>query len=56
MLTDENLFKYLYSVVNDPKETIIHTDSKKKAAKKYEILDYAQICNKDLYDILDTAK
>ena len=57
MLSDEYLFKYIYSMVNDPKENIVHTDTKKSAAKKYEkYCDYVGECNKDIYDILDTAK
>ena len=57
MLSDDNLFNYIYSVINDEKEIIAHTDSKIKAAKRYDInFDYVGKCNKDLYDILETAK
>ena len=57
MLSDDNLFNYIYSVINDEKEIITHTDSKIKAAKRYDInFDYVGKCNKDLYDILETAK
>ena len=57
MLRDENLFNYIYSVINDPKETIIHTDSKINAAKKYDKnYDYVGVCNNDIYNILNTAK
>ena len=57
MLHDENLIKYLYSVINDPKDKIIHTTSKKDAAKRYDkYYDYTGECNKNIYDILETAK
>ena len=57
MLHDENLFNYIYSVVNVPNETIIHTQSKKTAAKKYQkYYDYEGVCNNDIYQILDKAK
>lgn len=57
MLQDEYLFNYIFSVVNDPKEKTVVTDSKKKAANNYnQKNDYVGVCNKDIYDILDTKK
>ena len=57
MLHDEYLIKYIYSVVNDPKETIVHTDSKIKAAKDYDkYYDYVGKCNEDIYAELESAK
>ena len=57
MLGDENLIKYIYSVINDPKGTITYTDSKKEAIKKYEkYYDYEGECNEALYKILEKAK
>ena len=57
MLQDEYLFNYIFSVVNDPKEKTVVTDSKKKATKNYNPKnDYVGVCNKDIYDILDTKK
>ena len=57
MLQDEYLFNYIFSVVNDPKEKTVVTDSKKKAANNYnQKNDYVGLCNKDIYDILDTKK
>ena len=57
MLHDENLIKYLYSVVNDPKDEVIHSNSKKQAAKKYEkYYDYVGECNGDIYNILEKEK
>ena len=60
MLQDENLFNYIYSVVNDPKENINDNfDSKKEAVNKFRQKGkekYEEICNEDLYNILDTAK
>ena len=54
---DKNLFNYIYSVIDDEKEINIHTDSKITAAKGYDKnFDYVGKCNKDLYDILETAK
>ena len=57
MLQDEYLFNYIFSVINDPKEKTVVTDSKKKAAKNYNPKnDYVGVSNKDIYDILDTKK
>ncbi len=57
MLHDEYLIKYIYSVVNDPKENIVHTDSKIKAAKDYDkYYDYVGKCNEDIYAELESAK
>ena len=60
MLQDENLFDYIYSVINDPKTTINdNIDSKKEVVKKYNKKDFKNVeqkCNDELYDILDTKK
>ena len=58
MLQDENLFEYLYSVVNDPKEVVNEIpEFKINAAKFYKPeYDYEQECNRDIYNILNTAK
>ena len=56
MLNDENLVKYIVSVVNDPKEIDEVTDSKKQAVKNYKPeYDYTGECDKDIYNILNTA-
>ena len=58
MLQDENLFEYLYSVINDPKEIVDDfSQSKIDAANSYKPnYDYEQECNNDIYNILNTAK
>ena len=55
MLQDTNLFRYIYSVANNPKENIEHTYSKKQAAKDYDKnIDYEDVCNNYLYDIFQS--
>ena len=55
MLQDANLFRYIYSVANNPKENIEHTYSKKQAAKEYDKnMDYEDVCNNYLYDIFQS--
>ena len=57
MIGDEDLIKYIISIVDDPKEIVDYTDAKKVAINAYKSsIDYENICNKDLYNILDTAK
>jgi hypothetical protein len=60
MLQDENLFDYIYSVINDPKGTINdNNDYIKEVVKKYNKKESKKIeekCNEELYNILDTAK
>ena len=57
MLHDKHLIQYIYSVINDPKETNIHTESKIEAAKKYDkYYDYVGVCNNDIYNILANEK
>ena len=60
MLQDENLFDYIYSVINDPKGTINdNIDYKKDVVKEYDKKESKKIekkCNEELYNILDTAK
>ena len=52
MLQDENLFSYIYSIANNPRENIEHTDSKIQAVKEYDrFINYEDICNNYLYDI-----
>lgn len=54
MLQDENLFNYIFSIVNEPNKEIDVTDSKKEAINKYnKKTNYNEICSKDIYDILD---
>ena len=60
MLQDENLFNYIFSVINDPKGTINdNLDFKKEVVKNYDPNEAQHIeekCNEELYNILDTAK
>ena len=57
MLHDKHLIQYIYSVINDPKETNIHTESKIEAAKKYDkYYDYVGVCNNNIYNILANEK
>ena len=60
MLQDENLFDYIYSVINDPKATINdNINSKIEVIKNYNENEYKKIeekCNEELYNILDTKK
>ena len=60
MLQDENLFNYIFSVINDPRGTINdNIDIKKEVVKNYdpnEAQQIEEICNEELYNILDTAK
>ena len=54
MLQDENLFNYIFSIVNEPSKEIDITNSKKEAVNKYnKKTDYNEICSKEIYDILD---
>ena len=54
MLQDENLFNYIFSVLNDQNENINIADSKKQAVNNYDKnVDYNEQCSKDIYDILD---
>ena len=54
MLQDENLFKYIFSVLNDQNENINFADSKKQAVNNYDKkVDYSEQCSKDIYDFLD---
>ena len=60
MLQDENLFDYIYSVINDPKASINdNINSKIEVIKNYNEYEYKNIeekCNDELYNILDTKK
>ena len=54
MLQDENLFNYIFSIVNEPNKEIEVTDYKKEAVNKYNSkTNYNEICSKEIYDILD---
>ena len=58
MLRDDNLFEYIYSVVNNPKNNINDNfESKKEAVNRYnQNFDYLGVCNNDIYNFLDTGK
>ena len=46
MLQDENLFNYIYSILNNPNENVDTNPSKIQAAKDYEVKkDYEKECN-----------
>ena len=57
MLSDDNLFDYLFSVVCDPKEENIITELKKQASINYEPdFDYTKECDNSIFEILDRVK
>ena len=58
MLHDNNLFEYIYSVINNAKDNIYdNIESKKEAIKKYDKnFDYIGTCNNDIYNFLNNAK
>ena len=57
LLTDSNVIDYITSIVDDPKEKASVTETKKQAVKTYKSnYDYTKVCDKELYNILDTAK
>ena len=57
MLSDDNLIEYIYSVVDDPKDNNIITDSKKQAVKSYDPkYDYTKEYNDDIYYTLNNLK
>ena len=52
MLQDENLYNYIYSIANNPREKLETSEAKIQAAKEYDKnSDYEDICNNYLYDI-----
>ena len=57
MLSDDNLFDYLFTVVCDQKEENTITELKKKAAIDYNPdFDYTHECDASIFDILDRVK
>ena len=57
MLSDDNLFDYLFSVVCDPKEENTITELKKQASINYEPdFDYTKECDNSIFEILDRVK
>ena len=55
MLQDENLYNYIYSVANNPREILESSAAKIQAVKEYNPKnDYENICNNYLYDIFQT--
>ena len=57
MITDDDLIDYIFSFVDDPKESVTITETKKKAAIAYSpSTNYESVCNKKLRHILETAK
>ena len=57
MLSDDNLFDYLFSVVCDPKEENTITELKKKASIDYNPnFDYTHECDVSIFNILDRVK
>ena len=57
LINDDIFVDYLISVVDDPKEKNIITSEKKEAAKRHNSFkNYESLCNRDLKDILESAK
>ena len=57
MISDEALIDYIFSIIDDPKESPTITDSKKLAVKSYKSnINYESICNNDLLNILNSFK
>ena len=57
MIGDDDLIDYIFSIVDDPKETVSITETKKSAVKTYNpSINYESVCNKKLRYILETAK
>ena len=57
MISDEALIDYIFSIIDDPKESPTITDSKKLAIKSYKSnINYESICNNDLLNILNSFK
>jgi len=57
MIADDDLIDYVFSVVDDPKESVIVTENKMKAVNAYSSsINYESVCNKKLRHILETAK
>ena len=57
MINDNVLIDYIFSIVDDPKETATVTSTKKAAVNSYNSgINYETVCNKDLKNIFETAK
>ena len=57
MINDDVLIDYIFSVVDDPKEKIEVTDSKREAARNYiPEYDYESQCNYELKKLLEESK
>jgi len=57
MIADDDLIDYVFSIVDDPKESVIVTENKMKAVNAYSSsINYESVCNKKLRHILESAK
>ena len=57
MIGDDDLIDYIFSIVDDPKESITITENKMKAVNAYSpSINYESVCNKKLRHILEIAK
>jgi hypothetical protein len=57
MINDDVMIEYVNSIVDDPKETAEVTATKKVAVNSYNSnIDYTNVCDRDLKNILETAK
>ena len=57
MIGTKDFIDYVISISDDPKEEATVTTSKRLSARNYRsTLDYENICNNALFDLLNTAK
>ena len=57
MINDDVMIDYVNSIVDDPKEKAEVTATKKVAVNSYNSnIDYTNVCDRDLKNILETAK
>ena len=57
MINDDVMIEYVNSIVDDPKKTAEVTPTKKVAVNSYNSnIDYTNVCDRDLKNILETAK
>ena len=57
MINDNVLIDYVFSIVDDPKETAAYSSTKKAAVNSYNSgINYETVCNKELKNIFETAK
>ena len=57
MINDDVMIEYVNSIVDDPKETAEVTATKKVSVNSYNSnIDYTNVCDRDLKNILETAK